>query len=503
MGIPYYFYHLTKKYKNIIVNELPKNIDNYFIDFNGVIHTECSKLLNDSINSKKFTEELLIEKLWDKINNYNDIYKPKKLIICIDGVAPLAKIIQQRKRRYLTFYKYKIDKIENKWDTNAISPGTDFMNKLNNYLKEHNKNYLISDSNEYGEGEHKIFNFIKDDNENDKIIVINGLDADLIILSLISGVNNIYLMRENNNMNIYVNIDNLKQSLLKELYEIWNIDENNDNNEIDINIIESYCVMCSILGNDFMPHLLNLDIQSGGLDKLIKITGNAIKLYGLLVENNKINRLTLAEIFNNIAETEDKEVIEKVIKEIERKPKDFTSNSQEFAVKNKDSTLNNIYNNNNKWRYYYYKNILDININNDSLLISKACNNYITGIYWTYNYYKKLDLDYTWFYPYNYPPTAKDISNYIKVNTNIITEMKKNNVFLKPEIQLLLILPINSINLINKDLKSYMIDNNKGLKYLYPNEYKIQTLFKNHLWECCPILPMINIDKMIKINNII
>ena len=503
MGIPYYFYHLTKKYKNIIVNDLPEKIDNYYIDFNGVIHPECHKLLN----LDNYSEELLIEKLWDKINNYNDIYKPNKLIICIDGVAPLAKIIQQRKRRYLSFYKYKIDKIENKWDTNAISPGTTFMNKLNNYLKEHNidNKYLISDSNDYGEGEHKIFNLIMNDNDNDneKIIIINGLDADLIILSLISGVKNIYLMRENNNNNIYVNIDNLKTSLLEELYKLWFIDMNVNDNDIQNDIIESYCVMCSILGNDFMPHLLNLDIQSGGLDKLIKITGEAIKLYGLLVEKGKINRLTLTEIFNKIAETEDKDVIEKVVKEIERKTRDFTSNSQEFGVKNKDTTLNYIYNNNNKWRYYYYKNILDININNDSLLISKACDNYIKGIYWTYNYYKKVDLDYTWFYPYNYPPTAKDISNYMKVNSNIITEIKENKTFLKPEIQLLLILPINSINLIDEKYKSYMIDDKKGLKYLYPTEYKIQTLFKNHLWECCPILPMINIDKMIKINNIL
>ena len=139
MGIPYYFYHLTKKYKDIIVDDLPEIIDNYFIDFNGVIHTECAKLMN---GDEKFSEELLIEKLFIKINNYNDNYKPSKLIICIDGVAPLAKIIQQRKRRYLTFYKYKIDKIDNKWDTNAISPGTKFMNKLNDYLKKIMKNLL-------------------------------------------------------------------------------------------------------------------------------------------------------------------------------------------------------------------------------------------------------------------------------------------------------------------------------------------------------------------------
>ena len=149
MGIPYYFYYLTKKYNDIIVRELPSEINIYAIDFNGIIHPEAAKETN---------EEQLIKNLWDKINNYNDLYKPDKLIICIDGVAPFAKIIQQRKRRYLTFYKNIIDKVISKWDTNAISPGTKFMNKLDEFINEkNNKNkYIFSGSNEEGEGEHKI-----------------------------------------------------------------------------------------------------------------------------------------------------------------------------------------------------------------------------------------------------------------------------------------------------------------------------------------------------------
>ena len=487
MGIPYYFYYLTIKYKNIIVNKLPNNINIFAIDFNGIIHTEAINQTN---------EEELIIKLWDKINLYNDTYNPNKLFICVDGVAPLAKIIQQRKRRYLTFYKNKIDKIESKWDTNAISPGTEFMLKLNKYITEKNNKYIYSGSDENGEGEHKIFKLLENENDNEPII-INGLDGDLIILSLISGKSNIYLMRENNKFNniIYVNIDNLKQALLTELKEKWEI--NNDEKSCDL--IESYCVMCSILGNDFIPHLLNLDIQSGGLDKLITITGKSIKQFGLLVENNKINQETLSDIFNQIAETEDNDIITHVNKDMERKVRDFTLESQEYAIKNKDPLIYDIYNNNKKWRYYYYKKIFDLNITNDSVLISMASNNYIKGIYWTYNYYKKMELDYLWYYPYNYPPTAKDISNYIKVNE--IKEINNNILILKPEFQLLLILPINSINLINKSLQKYMTDINYGMSYLYPKEYKIQTLFKTHLWECCPILPIINIDKIIKINN--
>ena len=74
-------------------------------------------------------------------------------------------------------------------------------------------------------------------------------------------------------------------------------------------------------------------------------------------------------------------------------------------------------------------------MNIDSLSISIASYNYIKGIYWTYNYYKRFDLDYEWYYPYNYPPTVKDISNYLKVN--IIQPIKLKGVFLEPKIQLL------------------------------------------------------------------
>jgi len=478
MGIPYYFYYLTIKYDNIIIKKLPKLIDIYAIDFNGIIHPEAAKETN---------EDQLIKNLWAKIEYYNSIYNPNKLIVCIDGVAPLAKINQQRKRRYLNFYRNKIDKVISSWDTNAISPGTKFMHKLDDYISTHNTKYIFSGSNDEGEGEHKIFKLIQNEDEN-KTIVINGLDADLIILSLISGKNNIYLMRENKGAITYLNINNLKTALIAELKPKWNI-------ENDIDLIESYCVMCSILGNDFIPHILNLNIKSGGLDRLITITEQAIKNNGPLVENNKINQSTLIEIFTKIAETEDNDIIAIVNSEIERKPRDFTLASQEYAIKNKDNTLFDIYNNAKKWRYYYYRNLFDININIDST--SSVSANFIKGIYWTYNYYKKFDLDYTWYYPYTYPPTAKDISNYLKAN-NTIKEIELKGNYLTTKMQLLLILPIYSIDLIDDDYKKYMTDISAGMKHLYPKEYKIQTLFKTHLWECCPILPIINIDKINK-----
>lgn len=106
----------------------------------------------------------------EKVEEYIDIYKATKYVICADGVAPTAKIIQQRKRRYLNIYRNKLDKdYINKpvWDTNAITPGTSFMKKLNVYMNNkirystHNIEIIYSGSNESGEGEHKIFKKLK------------------------------------------------------------------------------------------------------------------------------------------------------------------------------------------------------------------------------------------------------------------------------------------------------------------------------------------------------
>jgi 5'-3' exoribonuclease 1 len=490
MGIPYYFYHLTKKYKNIVNYTAPSNINIYAIDFNGIIHPEAAKETN---------QDKLFLNLWNKIKNYDEIYKPVKLYICIDGVAPFAKIIQQRKRRYLTIFRNKLDKIKSEWDTNAISTGTTFMNSLDNYLnskinEEIKTTYFLDGSINNGEGEHKIFTHLNSNLTTDNII-INGLDADLIILSLISGISNIYLMRENNDEIMYLNINNLKEALLSELRIKWT-------NLNDIDIIESYCVMCSILGNDFIPHIPTLNMKNNGLNTLIDFTTIAIKETGSLVSENKINKNCLTYIFNLISKDEDTQLFIEVSKFIEKRPTNMTTLSSEYGLKNKDKLTYDIYNNNKKWRYYYYKSLFDININYDSSLVSSVVSSFIKGIYWTYNYYKKFDLDYEWFYPYNFPPTSKDISNYLKVTSNI-PDITNNGTFLSSKYQLLLILPIQSNHLLNfdEDLKSLTIDSKKGFTYLFPQEFKIQTFLKTQLHECFPILPMIDIYKIKNINQ--
>ena len=78
------------------------------------------------------------------------------------------------------------------------------MEKLNEAIRQFitsfgDIKYIFNSSNIPGEGEHKIMNFIKENKKTldcDGNIIIYGLDADLIMLSMTCRMDNIYLLRE-------------------------------------------------------------------------------------------------------------------------------------------------------------------------------------------------------------------------------------------------------------------------------------------------------------------
>ena len=541
MGIPYYFYSLTQKYNTIISNTKPVSLDLYCIDFNGIIHNVAQDIIKKYNGTDKakhnndIIEQEIIEGVWERIKYYIENYKASQYIICADGVAPLAKMFQQRKRRYLNIYKNTLDKVDITWDTNAITPGTLFMEKLNTYIRrnindDRNKNKIIySGSDECGEGEHKIFKKIKDMPKDDKII-IHGLDADLIILSLISHKENIYLMREvkdphtNDTVFNYLNIKELRKAILCELKRNWDFafentgDEDSESisvsnasnarSECDENdLIETYCTACTILGNDFIPHLLTVELKNNGIDTLLSATKKSIKTNGLLVNKGQINHNCLIDIFKDLANTEDEDIHRVCERYIKKRPLDNknmqsvqsvqNAPSDYYGLKNKDPLINAIYNSPNKWRQEYYRVIFDNNISIDSTVMFNACNNYIKGIYWVYSYYKGMDIDCEWYYPYNYPPTIKDILNHSIANE--VPVLNCDNEFVPSYIQLLIVLPKYSVRLLSKKHQRYMLDMYAGLFHMYPAKYNIQTFLKTQLWECSPILPLINLNYITRV----
>ena len=217
MGIPLYFRYLIKNYDNIISqnNKFPTST-NLYLDLNCAIHYCCREVLEENPYSKQkhnSIEHKMILNVIKYIKLLVNYSQPQKLLfIAIDGPAPKAKMVQQRQRRFKKFYEQdKTQQLKNKhkiveekvdiWDTNAITPGTQFMDKLAKTLKQNletdkvfqHLQIIISDSNIPGEGEHKLLHHLRENTEKEDINVIYGLDADLIMLCMSSKKDKILL----------------------------------------------------------------------------------------------------------------------------------------------------------------------------------------------------------------------------------------------------------------------------------------------------------------------
>jgi 5'-3' exoribonuclease 1 len=223
MGIPSYFSYIVKNHRNII-KKLSKNtkIDYMFLDSNSIIYDCLHKMSNEyDVHKKDEFERNLIKNTIMKIEEYISIISPsEKVYISFDGVAPVAKLEQQRTRRHKSLLEAKLNKQLNpkyveSWDKISITPGTNFMRLLNKSVCDHftsanahtttnttnaTSYYIVSGSNEVGEGEHKIFKYMRDNRLKlkNKAMVVYGLDADLIMLGLnhLDVSNQIYLFRE-------------------------------------------------------------------------------------------------------------------------------------------------------------------------------------------------------------------------------------------------------------------------------------------------------------------
>jgi 5'-3' exoribonuclease 2 len=191
---------------------------------------------------------------------------------------------------------------------------------MNTYFKNHQSNIgeiIISGSNEPGEGEHKIFQYIRDHptQHKNETTIIYGLDADLIMLSInhLPISKHIYLFRETPEFikSIDKNLEPNENYLLDipELASIITTDMNNGSKMTNIqqnNRIYDYIFLCFFLGNDFLPHFPAANIRTGGIDKLLNAYKHTVgKLNENLTDGTKIYWKNLRKIVSFMAENEE------------------------------------------------------------------------------------------------------------------------------------------------------------------------------------------------------
>jgi 5'-3' exonuclease len=359
MGIPSYFSKVVKAYRHILKDlKYLSHVNNLYMDCNSLIYDAVkNNPTYDKGKSAEYEKEL-IRMVCSKIDYYVSVLNPKtRVFIAFDGVAPVAKLSQQRDRRYKSWYTAQIQRdiegagYKEAWNTSAITPGTNFMRKLNEEVVEYfgkkmrdmcemrnnSKSvekpleYIISSSSEPGEGEHKIFDYMRKypeyHNSPDTVTLVYGLDADLIMLTLnhLHITKNLYLFREtpefiksvdstlDANKDYLLDIPELAASIIKYIHSDGVVDEKEGEltklkggYDKDTNRITDYIFMCFLLGNDFMPHFPALNIRTVGIDILLNVYRETLgKTNKYLTEGNKIVWKNVHEFIEHIAKQED------------------------------------------------------------------------------------------------------------------------------------------------------------------------------------------------------
>ncbi|KAF9076488.1 XRN 5'-3' exonuclease N-terminus-domain-containing protein [Rhodocollybia butyracea] len=401
MGVPALFRWLSKKYPKIIYpvqeeedvkvpdendeiivippkmadpNPNGTEFDNLYLDMNGIVHP-CTH--PEGKPAPETEEEMMVE-IFNYTERVVNMVRPRKLLfMAIDGVAPRAKMNQQRSRRFRAGQEAKekdeqrkesvllweamgkelSEEEKNKvsWDTNAITPGTPFMDLLASSLRywvvsKMNTDpgwkgiqVIISDASVPGEGEHKIMDWIRRQRANpghdpNTRHVIYGLDADLIMLALATHEPHFRVLREDvfgeSNSNAcricgqeghYAAQCTAEKSQIqkkppseKKPFIFLDVAILREYLEVELNVSQAYfpfdfersiddwVLLIFFVGNDFLPHLPSLEIREGAIDTLLRIWKQELPRMGGYVTNHGQLELSRVQIIlEGLAKRED------------------------------------------------------------------------------------------------------------------------------------------------------------------------------------------------------
>jgi len=425
MGIPSYFSYVLKNHHKIIKRLSQTKCHELYIDANSIVYDvihESTTNINEDVYNRIMS---IINKLGADFS-----------FVAFDGVVPLAKMKQQKQRRYKSWVTKKVLNVSGGWNTNQITPGTTFMNELDIYLKEKftsSKNIKFSGTYETGEGEHKIMDYLRE-NKSKKNVMIYGLDADLIMLGLLNIQHNpnTYLYRETRHFAYLSQIDpkadytfNLNEMALQ-ISNLLQMEKQK--------AIENYCFMCFLFGNDFMPHFPSLNIRNNGIPYLVEIF---YRLKINLVNGTQINWQDFKRLCIELSLTEDERIKENVKwkKNIKQTPLNKEDELNILPLKDMEREIYFI---EHMDKYY-------------TLFFGQSeegpCNNYLKMLEWTWNYYHGNCKDNYMEYEFQLAPLFKSIVNYIPCFDEELVQ-KNNELLPTPTTQLLYVLPYEDYNLI-------------------------------------------------------
>lgn len=519
MGI-YHFFVWFKKNFSANIQKLPEGqsvdvkIDNLFIDMNGLFHNATQKiyeygsckprlkLLNKKPkNERQLQREVFIEVCNNIENIFYTVNPTKRLVLCVDGSAPACKMNQQRQRR---FKNSDESKDETAFNSHSITPGTVFMDNLSKYIdwyikKQISENPLwrnieviFSNEKVQCEGEGKIFSYIRKNlQHNNESSVLHGSDADLIMLSLGSHLDNFYILRDEiydrSIKYLLINISEVSAQLSDMMK--WNSEKYEYN---PMTAIDDFIFLCFMLGNDFLPHIPSLEIIENGVDIILNVYRDVCTFNGHITKNTKGNitfQKNSLKLFLEMISQYEKQILENKLKNKRLYfQDDLLESCADYNIEKGEYNLDI-----EKYRTEYIKKNF---FNNEEIVekeLKKIAHSYLEGLQFIITYYTNGVPNWEWSYKYYYAPPAIILAKYI----DKFSVPKYEKTFpLLPFEQLLHVLPPSSSELLPWPLCNLFTDEASSLKEFYPEKFEIDLAGKKNDYQGILILPFVDINKI-------
>jgi len=448
MGIPAYFSHILSKH-----TEITKTLADLHAHRFHWLLMDCNSIIYDVVRENAGCTEhsIIVRLVIAKIREYIILFAPEHCtVVVFDGVAPRAKMEQQRERRFKNhLFADSTTTQDGHFSTVQITPGTPFMILLSETVKRefaNDKNIVCSTADEPGEGEQKLFEMIrKTPTLRNFDIAVYGLDADLIMLSLfhLKFVHNIFVCREKpTERNKIEKKENRglekKQILCMNIYKLsrslWPMP------------IEDYILVCFFLGNDFLPHFPSLNLRTQGLERILdayhtvprQLVRKCGRGYAIVWDQ-------VWQLVNALADKEEEFLIQEMAFrekwETTEKHRLIQTNASLEEWKNSAPVLfrqteHYIAPCTPAWRERYYQSLFPRDTPVDDIV-----NQYIQGLEWVLHYYTVGCPDTEWSYSYSYPPLLRDLAEGLKHYNRLRPINRRNKHYTTPQDQLKYVVP--------------------------------------------------------------
>ncbi|KAJ9516840.1 hypothetical protein QJQ45_027260, partial [Haematococcus lacustris] len=519
-GIPKFYRWLSERYpllnQKVTATEGPPEIDNLYLDMNGIIHN-CTHANQREV---KLGEDDMMLRIFDYIDKLIQIIKPQKLLfMAIDGCAPRAKMNQQRSRRFKSAKEAEEARLERErkgeplpehsFDSNCITPGTPFMDRLGKHLRFFIRRKMSEDPlwqaptiifsghDVPGEGEHKIMEFIRWEKRSPDFApnqrhCLYGLDADLIMLSLVTHEPHFCLLREvvsytggNRGQPAREALENPSAenfvlfhiSLLREYLELefknvvlpFPLDVER--------IVDDFVLFCMLIGNDFLPGELDrrrlevLLVRLGALEQAV------------LEERAKVPCPVASSPLLGALEGDAEGEEEAALPLPSAEPTMMSREARQLMLGGQGARGLQL------WKERWYTEKLGARSPEERRAVVDS---YLQGLHWVLEYYYRGVASWNWYYPYYFAPMASDM---VQLDT-VEVSFTQGTAF-RPYEQLLGVLPTASCALLPGPYQHLMTNPASPIIDFYPTQFEIDSEGKRAAWEGVVKVPFVDEERLL------